>query len=336
MKRKPSMTEENFDKIMASAQTEEILKDEDNESKAESDKDSDYGGSDYDTGEATTFRMLIEKTQVSDREFMEACQTAGLIAHTRSCTTCSAAPAMALEDCPASLDGVEWKCLQCGNRLPIREGTWVEDVRQIRMKDIILILYCWSRNYPEHLCQHEMDLVEVSLVPFIYKKCQKLCSEYFNHEISNIGGPNTIVEIEEFQTPAGLHIVGGVEKHNLKNVFFRVLPENWTRDDLCTAIADNITSGTNIHCHNQTIVEILGTVGVRYLSRVWGLALDTSATCDSPLVASLWALFERLISDQDYTEHSLLQFLYRRRMEVFRDPFLATVHIISKIHPPQQ
>lgn len=35
MKRKPSMTEENFDKIMASAQTEEILKDEDNESKAE-------------------------------------------------------------------------------------------------------------------------------------------------------------------------------------------------------------------------------------------------------------------------------------------------------------
>ncbi|XP_014250728.1 uncharacterized protein LOC106667353 [Cimex lectularius] len=331
---KKKMSEECFDSIMAKAQESgQISKEVDNSDvKHESDKDSDYGGSDYDTGEATTFRMLVEKTQVSDAEFVECCQQVGLISTTQICS-CGSTMCLYHSDI---IDGVEWKCAPCGKQRALKDGTWLEEIRQIRLKDIILVLYCWARNYPEPLCQHEMDLtdVSVSIVPMIYKKCKKLCSEYFEDEVSNIGTPGEVVEIEEFQTPTGLHIVGGVERNNMKNVFFRVLPENWNRDDLCTAIADNIVSGTIIHCHNTTVLEILGSVGLRYLDKVWKLKVVGTGDCDSPLVTSLWALFERLILDKDYTQSNLVEFLFRRRMETHRDPFLFLLNVIAVLHPP--
>jgi len=343
MKRKASsLTEEVFDSFMANSQCkvvkeiEETAKKPCKETKHHevnlSDKDSDYGGSEYDTGEATTFKMLFEKTQVCDIEFVECCQQAGLIAQSSICTKCR--EEMSLFGNQTSYDGAVWKCPRCFTSKEIRENTWLQDIRQIRLKDVVLILYCWSRNYPEQLCQHEMDLAELSLVPFLYKKCQKLSTEYFNNEISNIGGAGQVVEIEQFQTSSGLHIIGGVERLNMKKVFFRVLSETWTRDDLITALADNISTGSVLHCLNQTLLDIIGPIGFKYLDKVWSLKVDRSTDLDSPIVPSLWALFERLIQEKDYTQNNLVEFLFRRRMESNRDPFLFLLSTISSLHPP--
>lgn len=327
------MNEENFDSLMEKARQEGMLKEDEYHWKPESDKDSDYGGSDYTSCGPTTFRMLIEKTQIRDIEFIECCQQVGVIATSSVCSKCSVS--MILVEVEDSLDGVEWRCSRCCAQRAVRQGTWFEDIRQVRLKDIILILYCWARNYPELLCQHEMDLIEPTpVVPLLYKKCHKLSSEYFSNEISSIGGTGEVVEIEEFSTPTGLHIIGGVERHNMKNVFFRVLPENWTRDDLVTAIADNIDTGTVLHFQNSTLLEILGDVGLKYLEVVWGLGVETSPDPDNPMVTSLWALFERLFQEKDYTQISIVEFLFRRRMEASKDPFLFLLSIISRLYPP--
>lgn len=329
------MTEENFDLLMAKASTDGTLKEDElsqNQEKSnESDDDSDYGGSDYEAEQPTTFRMLFEKMQVRDIEFIESCQLAGVIAKSSTCSSCS--KSMCLVEVEDSLDGVEWLCPSCFVQKAVRQGSWFEDIRQARLKDIILILYCWSRNYPEYLCQHEIDLGEIRVVPKLYNKCYELSSEYFNNEISSIGSKGEVVEIEEFATPTGLHVIGGVERRNMKHVFFRVLPENWTRDDLVTAIADNIAFGTVLHFQNSTLLQILGDTGLKYLEQVWGLGVETSRDPDNPMVTSLWTLFEKLFRDKDFTESSIVEFLFRRRMEASKDPFLFLLSIIAKLHP---
>ncbi|CAB0014796.1 unnamed protein product [Nesidiocoris tenuis] len=127
----------------------------------------------------------------------------------------------------------------------------------------------------------------------------------------------------------GLHVVGGVERDNMKNVFYRVLPENWTIDDLLTALIDHIAYGSVLHNTNPALSDVMGADASRYLDKIWGLKYDTTSNCESPLVTSLWALFEHLIAEKDYTEESLLEFLMRRRMESARDPFLFLLEVIE-------
>ncbi|KAF6197954.1 hypothetical protein GE061_007697 [Apolygus lucorum] len=332
---KGTMTESSFDAVMAKASEAGLLTISTNPpssvppENSEGPKEGDEA--DDGPGEVTTLKMLLLRCLDSDLDFIECCQHVGLIAPNQQCT-CETQMIVSLAS--DALDGGEWKCPSCHTTRGIREGTWLEDVRTIKLKDVVIGLYCWSRNYPEQLCQHEMDLREVSYVPFLYKKCQQLTTEFINNEISNIGRPGEVVEIEQFQTQAGLHVVGGVERNNYKNVFFRVLPENWNRDDLVTAIVDQISYGSILHTKDTVLLDILAPDGIKYLEKYWGLKMDLRSNCESPLVTSLWALFERLIAEKDYTQNNLLEFLMRRRMESTRDPFLFLLEVITSLHPP--
>lgn len=234
-----------------------------------------------------------------------------------------------------SLDGVEWICSTCPFQKAVTAGSWLEDVCHVRLKEIIPILYCWSRNYPNLLCYHEMvELVEFSNVCLLYEKCQKLSLQYFNNEISSIGAKEEVVEIEVFHSPSDLHVIGGVERKNKKNVFFRVLPENWTRDDLVTAIVDNIAFGTTLNFQSSLLLDILDEAGVEYLKLEWGISVERSQATVNPIVTSLWVLFETIFENKAYSESSLVEFLFRRRMEAERDPFLFLLSVIAKLHAP--
>ncbi|BET00505.1 protein Hydra magnipapillata [Nesidiocoris tenuis] len=328
-----AMTESSFDAMMANASDPEMLSNSNGQPstpKADEPKE----GAEAEVAECdvpTTLIMILRCTLEPNLDFIEHCQQVGLIAPSQQCTCGSQMDVVANN---AALDGGEWRCLECSARRSIREGTWLEDVRTTSLKEVVIGLYCWSWNYPEHLCKHEMSIRDISFIYFLYKKCQQLTIEYFRNEIGNIGGPGKVVEIEQFQTQSGLHVVGGVERDNMKNVFYRVLPENWTIDDLLTALIDHIAYGSVLHNTNPALSDVMGADASRYLDKIWGLKYDTTSNCESPLVTSLWALFEHLIAEKDYTEESLLEFLMRRRMESARDPFLFLLEVIGTLHPP--
>lgn len=63
-------------------------------------------------------------------------------------------------------------------------------------------------------------------------------------------------------------MVGGVERDNMKNVFYRVLPENWTIDDLLTALIDHIAYGSVLHNTNPALSDVMGADASRYLDKV--------------------------------------------------------------------
>ncbi|KAL1116842.1 hypothetical protein AAG570_005312 [Ranatra chinensis] len=279
--------------------------------------------------------MLLERMQASDAEFIECCQQAGLIGTSQSCP--SGCGAMRLVCCTAGAGGGggHWKCLGCGAYRALGTGTWIYETSPLLgLKPAVLTLYFWTWGYPVVAVCHEAEAPPSLVVP-LYARCSRVCSDYFRNEVSNVGGPGESVELVRFETPGGLIVLGGMELRSKMNpVFFRVLPARPSRDDVISAIVDNVASGTTIHC-GKDIMETLGLVGTDYLQKMWKLYLEPKQN-ESALIKSTWEEYEVSLppgTSPRYTPKSLDEFLFRKRMAASRDPFLYFLAIVSTIYP---
>lgn len=78
-----------------------------------------------------------------------------LIFNSKLCDHCN--DSCSLHNYNSGLDGKRWACESCGIRKSVREGSFFSRSR-LTLKQIIIIIYCWSYDMPQALIRHEAEV----------------------------------------------------------------------------------------------------------------------------------------------------------------------------------
>ena len=125
-----------------------------------------------------------------------------------------------------------WKCTRCRKKFSINFGSWIEQ-SCLSHSQIIQLTYYWTRNYPNHLAVIETGISHQTVVDW-YNFCREVCVEVLQEKEEEfggqVGGPGTIVEIDESKFGKrkyhrgkhvdGVWVFGGVERGKKENCFF--------------------------------------------------------------------------------------------------------------------
>ena len=99
-------------------------------------------------------------------DFVSWLQNKGLLASSRTCSSCSGA-VMRLGKRGDVSDGCVWRCPQCKTTKSIREGSFFTKSR-MPLKKWLLLLHCWVRQYPAKDAAEEAE-VDTNTVCDIYR-----------------------------------------------------------------------------------------------------------------------------------------------------------------------
>jgi hypothetical protein len=112
-------------------------------------------------------------------------------------------------------DGVRFECNRrsCRLKKSIRFGSFFEHVR-MSLCDSMLLLHLWSKGCSEKYICDDYSFSEQTVVDW-FRFGRDLCVFHFENNTDMIGGPNTIVEVDE------THVV------KRKNNVGRVLESGW-------------------------------------------------------------------------------------------------------------
>ena len=89
-------------------------------------------------------------------DFVSWLQNKGLLASSRTCSSCSGA-VMRLGRRGDVSDGCVWRCPQCKTTKSIREGSFFTKSR-MPLKKWLLLLHCWVRQYPAKDAAEEAEV----------------------------------------------------------------------------------------------------------------------------------------------------------------------------------
>lgn len=155
-----------------------------------------------------------------------------------------------------------WKCKGCSKRITIRSNSYFAR-SHLSLRQILIIMYCWSRNFPQHIIAHEAKLAKKS-THTIVDWCSLNREIYEEHIIRNpttIGGLNEdfsskIVEINESkffhlkyersEWKKGHWVFGAIERES--NQCFMIEVPDRTVETLC-AIIERLVQGYCIACN---------------------------------------------------------------------------------------
>lgn len=180
----------------------------------------------------------------------------GLLKNSHDCPTCQQPCRLVAH--AGSIDGKRWKCRDCDFVKSIRHGSFFSG-SHLSLKQIILIIYCWSHDMPQTLIKHEAsvdsDTTAVDWCNFLREECEV----WINNNPDVIGGMDEngqpiIVEIDESkyfhrkyhrgQWREGHWVFGGVERDSGK-CFMLEVPDR-TAGTLEPLIVQHILPGSHI------------------------------------------------------------------------------------------
>lgn len=109
-----------------------------------------------------------------------------------------------------------WRCSRrgCRETIHVRRDTWLQGSR-LSFRQVILFIYCWSKDLTSiKFCESELGISKSAVIDWnMYMR--EVCADNLLRNPVVIGGPNTIVEIDESLFT------------RRKNHMGRVLPQQW-------------------------------------------------------------------------------------------------------------
>jgi hypothetical protein len=181
-------------------------------------------------------------------------QDNGLLRLHLTCESCGESMKLQKSD---KRDGIRFECSKrlCRTRKTIRVGSFFEEVR-LSLCDSMLLLHLWSKGYSEKLICEDFTFARQTVVDW-FRFCRELCVGHFESQQGKIGGPDSVVEIDETHIVRRKYdrgrqlqarwLVGGIERRTdgQFRAFF-VIVYNRSGPHLKHLIQQHVVPGTHI------------------------------------------------------------------------------------------
>ena len=246
-----------------------------------------------------------------------------------------------------STDGIAFVCNRstCRSEKTIRTCSFFEGSK-LSLCDCMLIIHLWCKNYTESLICDEFDFSNKTIIDW-FRYCRDLCVFDFEHDMQMIGGPGTIVEIDETLAVKRKNhqgravrdgwLFGGIERRAdgqfkcfLKLVYNRSAPL------LTHLIREHVAVGTTIITDGWAAYSNLADFGYqhRVVIHEENFVSPENAEVHTQRIESTWSSLKRFIRSRGgnkgphYLEY-ICEYVFRRKnsdvfealMETIRDKY---------------
>lgn len=245
-------------------------------------------------------------------------------------------------------DGIMFECSKrtCRRSKSIRVGSFFEQSR-LTLCECMLFLHLWSKNYSEKLICDDFNFSNKTVVDWS-RFCRDLCVYEFETTFNLIGGPGTIVEIDETVVVKRKYnrgrvlrdgwLFGGIERRD-DDVFnsFLCLVYDRSAPHLIHLIRQHVAPGTHIITDGWPAYISLSDYG--YIHSVVihndNFVSPIDPDVHTQLIEATWGSLKRFIRSRGtYKGHHLLEYIceyvFRRR---FRCVFEALLNTIRMKYP---
>ena len=133
---------------------------------------------------------------------LEWFQSKGLIPSSKICERCPSSPQMVLTEKPDVADGYKWRCPLCKTFKSIRGGRSQSGQQsffhnsKISLQIWLMLMWMWSKQWPVTKAAEECEVNESNAIDF-YQFFRDICSWKLMNMTIKLGGPGTIVQIDE-------------------------------------------------------------------------------------------------------------------------------------------
>lgn len=204
------------------------------------------------------------------------CMDLGLIPSSRICHRCG--EIMRLKPCSAAVtsDGYIWQCrkqkggIRCDTSRSIRAGSWFSQ-SNLTLEEILQITYWWTQMVTEDFLVYQTAINKPSVLDWC-NYCRELCLTYLLKQSQPLGGPNTIIEIDESKFDgcnghrlSGQWIFSGIQQQSNWTCFIFPVGEKKDGASLIEIIEQWVKPGTTLLCNWKPFERLTGD-GYNYLT----------------------------------------------------------------------
>jgi len=252
------------------------------------------------------------------------------------------------------LDGVQWQCSRCRFSQSVRHGSFFER-SHLAISKILLMMYCWCCDMPQHLICREADMPLGHTVVDWSNFFRDEAENYVERQSREIGGMDLngeaiTVEIDESkffhrkyhrgQWRQGHWVFGGIERESGK--CFLVEVADRTANTLEAKIREHILPGTHIISDGWAAYANIPQIGGgiythEYVVHQRNFVDPQDDNIHTQNVENLWWRAKRKIRRQQGTSRELFtsylhEFIFRNSLRD-KDIFVEMINCIGESYP---
>lgn len=271
-------------------------------------------------------------------------QDKGLLRMNCTCDHCGDSMKLQRTD---TRDRVRFECSKrtCRSRKTIRSGSFFANAR-ISLCECMLLMHLWSKGYSEKLVGDDFSFATQTIVDW-FRFCRELCVSHFESRHDVIGGPDSVVEIDEthivrrkYDRGRALQagwLVGGIERRTdgQFKAFF-VIVYNRSGPLLKHLIQQHVAAGTHIITDGWAGYLGLSDLGYRHSVVIHdeNFVSPDDRQIHTQRIESTWGSLKRFIRARgtykgEFLAEYICEYIFRRQNE---DPFEASISEIQRLH----
>lgn len=264
----------------------------------------------------------------------------GLLPMAINCPTC--------EDLMVDLsvqnqDGLIFSCNKrsCRKRKSIRTNSFFENSR-LSLCESMLILHLWAKGYTEKLILDDFHFAKQTVVDW-FRFCRDLCMFSFESDNSVIGGPGSVVELDETLAVKRKNnqgrilyagwLFGGIERRNdgQFNCFVRMVYDR-SEAHLTHLIRQHVALGTHIITDGWSAYRNLSLLGYSHsvVIHEQNFVSPADDQVHTQTIEATWSSFKRFIRSRGSNKGAfhleyVCEYLFRRKNTDVFSSLLTTI-----------
>lgn len=241
-------------------------------------------------------------------------------------------------------DGLIFRCdkRSCGKKKSIRSESFFEKSK-LSLFDAMLFLHLWSKSYTEKIILDDFNYSKVTVVDW-FRFCRELCVDYFESDVTTIGGPGCVVELDETLAVRRKYnrgrmlrdgwIFGGIERRaDGQFRCFVCMVYDRSEAHLTYLIRKHVALGTHIVTDGWAAYRNLSSMGYTHSVVIHGenFVSPSNPNVHTQTIEATWSSLKRFIRSRGtykgphYLEY-ICEYIFRRKHD---DVFAALLETIS-------
>ena len=244
-----------------------------------------------------------------------------------------------------------WQCCTkgCNTRVSIRTDSWFAG-SHLAISTLVMLTYFWIHRAPPAFIRRELEIGSPNTLVDWLNFAREVCVSVVERESEPIGGPGTIVEIDESKFGKrkynrgrkvdGAWIFGGIERGNPEHCFLVRVPDR-TAATLIPLVKRYIKPGTKILSDCWRSYAQLEKEGFVHETVNHSIEFVSETGTHTQTIESTWRAVKRNLpssgGSSNMLDSYLAEFILRRRyLTNARDQFLSFLQLIRSVYPARQ